>query len=163
MENDQASAAAPLKLVTPRLSCHGSAAFRARSRAAPLKLGCQRLPTFPRRATPAIRKSLLLIGKCEMPRGKSLFPVGKCEMPRGKSLFPVGKCEMPRRKSLFLSGNAKCREGNRFSRREMRNPDREIAFPDRGRATLASASQQTISARDRAGPIGFSHWGGQPG
>src|SRR5207249_3925163 len=83
------------------------------------------------------------------------FPVGKCEMPRGKSLFPVGKCEMPRRKSLFLSGNAKCREGNRFSRREMRNPDREIAFPDRGRATLASASQQTISARDRARPHRF--------
>src|SRR5439155_32291 len=88
-ENDQASAAAPLKLVTPRLSCHGSAAFRARSRAAPLKLGCQRLPTFPRGATPAIRKSLLLIGKCEMPRGKSLFPVGKCEMRTGKSLFLI--------------------------------------------------------------------------
>src|SRR5439155_622057 len=131
--NDQASAAAPLKLVTPRLSCHGSAAFRARSRAAPLKLGCQRLPTFPRGATPAIRKSLLLIGKCEMPRGKSLFPVGKCEMPTGKSLFPVGKCEMRTGKSLFLIADVRPSPALRSE-----------PFP-RGIAR---------------GPIGFSYWGG---
>src|SRR5439155_9667406 len=83
------------------------------------------------------------------------FPVGKCEMPRGKSLFLSGNAKYREGNRFFPSGNAKCREGNRFSRREMRNPDREIAFPDRGRATLASASQQTISARDRARPHRF--------
>src|SRR5438876_1084065 len=149
MENDQASAAAPLKLVTPRLSCHGSAAFRARSRAAPLKLGCQRLPTFPRRATPAIRKSLLLIGKCEMPRGKSLFPVGKCEMPRRKFVFPVGKCEMPRGKSLFPVGKCEIPTGKSLF----------LIADVRPSPALRSKPFPRAIAR---GPIGFSHWGGQP-